>query len=181
MEIYAFGGDVKELKKIGYKFQKAYAKNYKTYCKDDIIMYVVSKMAIEITNLDDELQKTLIGFILENKEKEKSFWVEDRVIDLKVPLPYKDAPLWAMSKFGKIMSMKDWYEGSIAFMKKWSKTIDELKDPETGEVPEEKKEILREMERDEEFSGECKRFQLELIENIKALDNLHPLELIEVA
>ena len=49
MESYAYTGDVKKLKSIGYTFQKLYAMNYKSYHKGEIFMFVTTKMAIPTT------------------------------------------------------------------------------------------------------------------------------------
>ena len=74
MKAYHFTGDIKKLIPNGWTFQKLYANNYKTYNKNDIIMFVISKMLIEITNVEQKYQANIIKFILDNKNKPNSFW-----------------------------------------------------------------------------------------------------------
>lgn len=76
--MYAYTGDVKKLKPNGWTFQKLYARNYKTYHNGNIIMYVVSKMVLEIDNVSRFHQEALIDFILEHGDKPKSFWYEEK-------------------------------------------------------------------------------------------------------
>jgi len=71
---YCYTGDVKKLIPNGWRFQKLYASNYKAYHKDSIFMFVISKMAVEISDLKARYQAMLIDFILENKDKDESFW-----------------------------------------------------------------------------------------------------------
>jgi len=74
MESYCYTGDIKKLKPNGWIFQKLYARNYKTYRKDNIIMYVVSNMRIEIDNIKAKYQPKVIEFIIDNIDKPDSFW-----------------------------------------------------------------------------------------------------------
>jgi hypothetical protein len=74
---YKYTGDIKVLKNYGYTFQKLYARNYKSYHKGEIFMFVVSKMEIEITNIPHvpvNSQEIVIDFILTNKDKPVEFW-----------------------------------------------------------------------------------------------------------
>jgi hypothetical protein len=78
MEYYCYIGDIKKLIPAGFTFQKLYASNYKAYHKDNIFMFVVSKMILEISDIKSEYQTTLIKFILDHKDKPESFWHSTR-------------------------------------------------------------------------------------------------------
>lgn len=74
LQCYRYLGDIKKLIPAGYRFQKLFARDYKSYCKGPIIMFVISKMELEIDNLPHADQKMTIDFILENKDKPEDFW-----------------------------------------------------------------------------------------------------------
>lgn len=74
MKLYRFTGDVKKLIPLGYKFQKLYASNYRSYTKGKIIMFVTSKMILVIDGVKPEDQSTLIKFILDNASQPDTFW-----------------------------------------------------------------------------------------------------------
>jgi hypothetical protein len=78
MKLYCYDGDVKKLIPAGWKFQKLYASNYKSYSKNNIIMFVVGGMVIEIDNIDHKYQADLIDFILDHKDEDESFWHSKR-------------------------------------------------------------------------------------------------------
>jgi hypothetical protein len=69
---YRYTGDIKKLIPNGWKFSLLYAHNYKAYNKGLIWMFVASKMMVEIDNIYHN--KTIIDFILKNKNQEKDFW-----------------------------------------------------------------------------------------------------------
>jgi len=78
MNFYCYDGDIKKLIPAGWLFQKLYASNYKSYRKGDIYLFVVTKMAIEISNVKAEYQVALIDFILDHKNEPESFWHSTR-------------------------------------------------------------------------------------------------------
>ena len=55
-----FCGEYKKLKHMGYKFQKLYANNYKTYRKDNILIWVMDN-DVQIGSLSAKLS----GYIIE--------------------------------------------------------------------------------------------------------------------
>jgi len=78
MNYYCYVGDIKKLIPAGFTFQKLYANNYKAYHKNNIFMFVVSKMILEIAGIKPEYQTILIKFILDHKDKPESFWHSTR-------------------------------------------------------------------------------------------------------
>ena len=103
MKQYAYTGDVKLLKDIGYTFQKLFARNYKSYHKEDIFMFVISKMILEIENLKRIHQVRVIDFILANRDKPKSFWVSDRVYP---KMTLTDMANYHLTQYGNIVGNK---------------------------------------------------------------------------
>ena len=136
---YCYVGDVKKLIPNGWTFQKLYARNYKTYRKNGIIMYVVSKMCLEIDNIKGKYHKTLIEFILEHLNEPESFWVEPSTF-----FPGTMLPAWViqkgeiMTKRQSIINKRDWHlawekNNNIQYLEdgepirlKWIQTIKEL-------------------------------------------------------
>lgn len=175
MQFYAYVGDVKKLKTIGYEFQKLYASNYKSYSKNKIIMFVISKMVIEISNQDSEARFKIIDFILKNKKQPKSFWAEDRIIDTTPPIPYPDAPTMVMTGFGNIMPKKEYDISRIAYMKEVKKIL--VLEEEKSLSDEEIKTLHKDLNKTE-FASEAYLFKLDFVNDIIDLDNLHPLEII---
>ena len=118
MKYYCYTGDIKKLIPNGWIFQKLYARNYKTYRKGKIIMFVISKMAIEITNLDEDAHILLIKFILDNKNKPESFWQSKSSVD--IPL-FKNSkfPCWVVQK-GEVMSRQQ----AVANKSRWFKAYE---------------------------------------------------------
>jgi len=110
MQYYCYIGHRKKLKPNGWTFQKLYARNYHTYYKDGIIMYVVSKMCIELDNIKAKHQRKVIKFILENINKPDLFWQEKSAF-------FKDTlfPSWVIqngeitSKHQSIINKRDWH------------------------------------------------------------------------
>lgn len=179
MKRYVFTGDIKKLKDIGYKFQKLYAKNYKTYSKEKIIMYVVDKMAIEINNMDEHTN-VLIKYILDNKNKSKSFWVEDTILNTNPPMPYNDRPLQVITAFGNIISSSEYLKNHKIYMKDLGKICNKRDAKFFGKISEEEAE-RQFIELDKgEFSRESFRIKINLVNQIIELDNLHPLEIKEI-
>lgn len=80
MKQYCYTGDIKKLIPNGWKFQMLYASNYKSYHKNDIFMFVITKMALEISNLNFENQVMLIDFIINNFDKPRDFWITQGVL-----------------------------------------------------------------------------------------------------
>jgi len=172
---YCFTGKVGELKNIGYKFEKLYAANHKSYIKENIFMFVVSKMSIEIKNFEFDFQVELISFILKNKNKNKSFWVENRVINTNPPMPYQDAPIWVMTRYGNIINHKEYTKGRADYMQKFKKILD-LGNSLTEKEMSEKLDKLDETE----FAREGFMIKYTLVKQILELNELHPLEKINI-
>ena len=78
---YAYTGDVKRLIPMGYTFQKLFAGNHRAYHNDDLFMYVICKMVLEITNVEHKNQAALVGFIIDNIDQPDTFWEKDRYIE----------------------------------------------------------------------------------------------------
>ncbi len=175
---YAFTGDVKDLKTIGYTFQKLYARNYKTYSKDRLIMYVTSKMILELNDVKSKNRTKFIEFILKNKTQPKEFWVQDEDITInpKFPCIYHDAPIWYQTQHGNIMKSEAFYDNQHLLNLKKTKLREGCQDGSINE--EEKKKTLDEF-REEEFYFDPSYFSIEIINQIIELDNLKPLELSE--
>ena len=109
-------GDVKKLIPAGWKFQKLYANNYKSYHKDNIFMFVVSSMAIEITNVRSEHWTTLVGFILDHKDEPESFWQSYSSSF------FKDTPFanWVLQN-GKVITDHNAITNKFKWMDDWRK------------------------------------------------------------
>jgi hypothetical protein len=139
MILYRYTGDIKKLKPNGWTFQKLYARNYKSYRKNGIWMFVISKMRLEIDNIKTSDQGKVVKFILDNMNQPDSFWQETSPF-------FEDTlfPSWAIQK-GEVMSRKqanknkrDWFlafekDESIPYLEdgepirfKWVQTIKEL-------------------------------------------------------
>jgi hypothetical protein len=139
MQYYCYIGDRKKLKPNGWEFQKLYARNYHTYHKDGIIMYVVSKMCLELDNIKVKYQRKVIEFILKNIDKPDSFWQEKSFF-------FKDTMVssWIiqdgeiMSRGQALINKRDWHlawekDNNIPYLEdgvfitiEWVKIIKEL-------------------------------------------------------
>lgn len=167
---YAYTGDVKKLKTIGFTFQKLYAYNYKTYMNDHMIMYVVSKMAVELNRVHPEHQATFIAFILENKDKPKEFWVHDHVFGKDNEYTFTDMANFHFTHFGNVVTNNE--------LKKLQHAAwDEIKYGD--DIPQEEKDAAHARMMEREGGRDAYRFDLEVVNEIIALDNLHPLEIIQ--
>jgi len=97
---YFFNASPKILKDIGFKFNglgtKMYLKKTKYY---NIRLYVCEKLEIEIDNSD--VNTEMIDFILENIDKEYSFWVTK-----------KELPEVCHASMGKFRKTDSWYISS---------------------------------------------------------------------
>ena len=109
---YRYIGDIKKLIPNGWVFHKLFANNYKVYNKNNIWMYVISKMRIEIDNITSN--EIVIDFILENKSKPDSFWTNNNYNTL---LGNYTTPLWTLFE-GKIISTKELREKKREMRKK---------------------------------------------------------------
>jgi hypothetical protein len=112
MNLYCYTGDVKKLIPNGWIFQKLFARNYKTYRKDGIIMYVISKMCLEPDNIKQEYQPKLIEFILENIDEPDSFWQEKYV--------FGHVASWVIQK-GKIIKRCQAVKNKTKWYLQWEK------------------------------------------------------------
>jgi len=171
MKFYKYTGDIKKLKDIGYNFEKIYARSYKSYTKGKIWMFVSNDMIIEITNLDVEFHKSFIGFILDNKDKAKDFWVED-IEHSK--MSFKDIPKWIITKNGNTMSKNEWRDKNRIFMKK---CVLPLINDKEGIYSEDYKDSMFDSFEDEEYMGDPYTFRMDILSQILELNKLHPLEL----
>ena len=159
MEMYRYTGDIKKLIPSGWKFQKLYANDYKTYTKDDIIMFVVSKMVLEISNIKNRTgeQKALIDFILLNKDQPDSFWESPYTSPAMIKLfGHGTRPNFVVHT-GKVRTYEEVMRMKAEFFKEYDK------DESTPYVPD---GVL---------------IDLELVKSIIELDNLGGLELYEKA
>lgn len=174
MEMFAYSGDVKLLKSFGYKFQKLFASNHKNYSRDSISMYVVCKMAIEIRNLDDEHQKKFVEFVLNNLDKEDSFWWEDRDLG---KIMYYNAPKWYVTRYGNIVNKDDYMKLKIEFMDVYRDIMQKEKDPNSGLSKEEIEELYKKADK-MEGARDGSMFHKETVEQIMELNSIEPLKLI---
>lgn len=170
IEQYAYTGDVKKLKTIGFTFQKLYAANYKTYMNNYMIMYVISKMVLEIDRVNPKHQAAYVAFILENKDKPKEFWVSDHVFGQNNEHTFKDMANFHFTHFGNVVTNKE-------LTKLRHVAWDCIKYGD--DVPEEEKEANHARMMECEGGRDPYRFDLTIVNEIIALDNLHPLEIIE--
>lgn len=115
-EYYCYTGDIKNLKPNGWIFQKLYARNYKTYRKDGIIMYVISKMCLEIDNVRSQDQTKVVEFILENIDKPESFWSDEGMYGGKIAS-------WVIQE-GKIINRREAVKNKAEWYKKWEEDND---------------------------------------------------------
>jgi len=174
--MYSYTGDVKKLKSLGYEFKKLFASNHKSYSLNNIAMFVISKMGIEISNLDDEYQETFVKFIIDNKDQDSSFWFEDRMVG---ELRYDNAPKWYFTGKGNIVSKDDFFSLKRKFMNV-IKDINKKTEDENCELSSNEVETLFEEAEKMEGASEGYRFKIDLVSQIIALDNLNPLELIDL-
>jgi hypothetical protein len=117
VKFYCYDGDIKKLIPAGWKFQKLYAGNYKSYHKSDIYLFVVSKMAIEIQNVDARHQVTLIDFIIEHRDEPESFWHTTRDNSF-----FKDSLFanWLLFE-GKVISEREYFDMKIKWHNEYEK------------------------------------------------------------
>jgi len=122
MFLYCYTDDVKKLIPSGWKFQKLYASNYKTYKKGEVIMFVRGGMIIEIDNVSHEVQADLIDFILNHKDEPESFWHSTRKHSF-----FKDSLFanWVIQN-DKIMSDREAMDNKM----KWYKEVEKGNNPE---------------------------------------------------
>lgn len=152
MKAYCYTGDIKALIPAGWKFQKLYASNYKTYQKDDAIMYVVSKMAIEIDWMSPEEQVTVIDFILKNRDKSEDFWQS-----------FSDIPMFKTTKFANWCIMEGEIITDREALDRHFKFIDEFRKDKT--IP---------------YVKEGKRIEWKLVQLVLDLDAIGGIELKDI-
>ena len=172
MKSYAYTGDVKKLKSIGYTFQKLYAMNYKSYHKDEIFMFVTTKMAIEYGTLRHSLQSKFIEFILNNKDKPKEFWVSDKQCGTFV---FKDTANFYLTMHGNVVTDKQRAKLHHISGIEFTRIYDGLA---SGEIPQDQKDILREEWLKMEGALDPFLFGWDRVQAILELNNLHPLEVV---
>jgi len=178
MKKYAFTGDIKLLKNIGYKFQKLYARNYKTYSNERIIMYVTSKMAVELDDVRANIRTPFIQFILDNKNKPKDFWLHDVTYGAPFNETFTDMSTWVITPLGNIMTMSDYKVRRKPLDVIISSSYDDFRDNKISKS--EQDIIISEAEsKYSEFSLSLPiEFYDDIIKDVIELDNLSPLELI---
>jgi hypothetical protein len=169
-EVYAYSGDVKNLKKIGYQFQKLYASNYKTYHKDDIFMFVVNKMILEIDNTSIAQQVAAIDLILNNLDKEDSFWERDGVC--KFTKKPKKNPVFLFTRVGNHYDWDNYFTIARENTKELKLTI--LQKEDSGDDYSEDVVALKA----NEFYLEPFKLTLDFVNRIKELNQfgLHKIE-----
>lgn len=170
MESYAYTGDVKKLKSIGYMFQKLYAMNYKSYHKDEIFMFVTTKMAIEYGTLAHSLQAKFIEFILTHKDKPKEFWVSDKPCG---KLVFNDMANYCLTMHGNVVTDEEraklHHTSGIEFTRIYDGVA-------SGEIPQDQEDILYEEWGKMEGAQDPFLFGWDRIQAILELNALHPLE-----
>jgi hypothetical protein len=126
MKQYCYKGDVKKLIPNGWKFQKLFASNYKSYRKNGIYMFVVSRMCLEINELKYTLQPLAIKFILDNIDKPFDFWESKSRLAIFGDSTF---PNWALQS-GKIITAKAAVTNKVKHLLAWEKdnTIEYLED-----------------------------------------------------
>ena len=112
MNFYCYTGDIKKLIPNGWTFQKLYARNYKTYRKDGIIMYVISKMCLEFDNIRSKYQSKVVEFMLENIDKPDSFWQTEGIYGMLAAWTIQD---------GAIISRQEAFRNKAEWHKAWEK------------------------------------------------------------
>lgn len=173
MELYAYTGDVKKLKTIGYQFQKLFALNHKSYHKDDIFMFVACKMVVEYGTLRKNHQVAFIDFILANADKPKEFWVSDKVYP---KITFDDMPNYHLSHFGNVHGDREMFELKHAHIVEFGRIMDLEK---AGDLDKERAEEMMDLTIEKmEGSRDPFSFGWDRIQAILELNKLHPLEKI---
>jgi len=172
MESYAYTGDVKKLKSIGYTFQKLYAMNYKSYHKGEIFMFVTTKMAIEYGTLVKSLQAKFIEFILVNKDKPKKFWVEDKQCGSFV---FNDTANFYLTMHGNVVTDEKRAKLRHISSTESFRIYDCLR---LNEISQDQSDVLYEEWRKMEGAPDPFNFGWDRVQAILELNNLHPLEVV---
>jgi len=167
MEVYRYTGDIKLLKTIGYRFQKLYASNYKTYIKDHMFMFVIEDMILEYSGLDDEFQKTVIDFILKNKDKDENFWLKSG--------KFGKVASYCITSFGNLIHRDEYTKNRIHYYEEMKDIMNKEKTGLFLNIEERYKEVNK-----KEFSSTPYYIDDDLIDKVIELDGLHPLEIITV-
>ena len=169
MKRYAYTGDVKLLKTIGFTFHKLYAANYKTYMRDDVAMFVTTNMVLEVSAIRPEHHNAVIEFIIANKHQPREFWVFDRPCG---KFTFTDMSQFHLTQFGNVVNdkeMKDLYSASLVHV-----CTDAHRDGTITDA---------ERDRGIQLKSECEGGQdpfhltLKFVNLVIELDNLHPLEM----
>ena len=155
MNSYRFTGDRRKLKKEGYTF-------YSTFYSNDVLDILSKhKGKIKVPGLLDKHQEKFIDFILENEDKNVSFWVMDIVYSNPKVGTLHNMPIYCMTQFGNIMNVDDFYE-------KRHTTTEERRTLQEDNSPEAQKASLEFFENNE-FIKDPKYFGKETINAINAL------------
>ncbi len=178
MSKFAFTGDVKDLKKIGYKFEKTHSSNHKSYCKDRIIMYVVNKMVLDLDDVKFAFRNDFIQFVIDNKDKPKDFWLEDIHYDAPFNETLEDMAVWVMSDKGNVMYKDEYYHKREFFEEERRALRVKLTNNEISEEVFNNSLKQLKIKYSEFYPSIPTSFEKEIIEQIIELDNLHPLELV---
>jgi len=134
-----FTGKFKDLKTMGFKFHKLYAKNYKVYEKNDIWIWVAGR-DIEISDFYGKssiIGKMIINDIYPKREKDSMF--RDMVLFKKG----EPKPIFMIKEDGQItdkyvesLTFEERYEDieyyekykKVIIHKKWIDTLNEIKE-----------------------------------------------------
>ena len=169
MQVYAYTGDVKFLKDIGYKFQKLYAKNHKTYIKDKLFLFVIEGMIIEYSRLDLDIQKVVIDFILKNKDKNEEFWMSQG--------RFGKYGNYCVSRFGNLMTLSEYTKKRMTYYKDMKIFMENEK---SEEYSKDELDKMFEVIDAKEFSRDPYYIDMKFIKLILELNKMHPLALITI-
>jgi len=159
MSRYHYTGDRKKLKKEGYSF-------YGNFYSNDLldIRTKSRKGEIYFTDVSAKHQAKFIDYILDNKEKDASFWLID--IPHKHPaFNLTDMPVLCMTRFGQIMKVDDFYEKSF-------KEKEERRELLAKTPKEDKRRVSIENFEEKEYIKDPMYFSKEIIASILVLDKL---------
>ena len=170
MQLYAYTGELTLLKGIGYRFQKLYAKNHKTYIKDKMFLFVIEGMVLEYSRIDDEIQKITIDFILKNKDENKDFWMSQG--------KFGSSAKYCVTRFGNLMLRSDYTKNRVTYYDDMNDFIDK---ESSGKYSKDDIDKIYETIDAKEFSRDPYYIDIKFINLVIELNNLHPLEVITVS
>lgn len=158
---YAYTGDVKLLKTIGCKFQKLFADNYKAYHRDGSFMFVTTDMVLELDRIEAEHQATAVKFVLDNLDQPEEFWIDER-----------GCTQWAITNHGNVHDFSTCCRLSFDAKKPLYDLIEQ-------KASDEELQECADSIREKEGGRDAINFTMHVVNFIRDLNSLKPLEIIE--